>query len=112
MFGVAPPQTLYHTRAPVSSSPNISSTNVWQSSPSASRAFPKSPPTPPFRFTTTGPSTKAKSKKRPGTGDSSKPLMDDYPSNGFLDAGQSSVYMHYRHSLNSLNDIIDRVSGR
>ena len=38
--------------------------------------------------------------------------MDDYPSNGFLDAGQSSVYMHYRHSLNSLNDIIDRVSGR
>ncbi|RPD82124.1 hypothetical protein L226DRAFT_528326 [Lentinus tigrinus ALCF2SS1-7] len=109
MFGVAPPQTLYHTRAPVSSSPNISSTNVWQPSPSPSRGSPKSPPAPPFRFTTTGPSTKAKSKKRPGTGDSSKPLMDDHRSNdGFLDVGRSSVYMHYRHSLNSLNDIIDR----
>ncbi|KAI0718893.1 hypothetical protein C8T65DRAFT_68046 [Cerioporus squamosus] len=109
MFGVAPPQTLYHTRAPVSSSPNIStSTNVWQPSPSTSKSSPKSSPTPPFRFTTTGPSTKAKSKKRPGTGDSSEPLIHNHRNDGFLDAGQSSVYMHYRHSLNSLNDIIDR----
>ncbi|TFK94968.1 hypothetical protein K466DRAFT_475073 [Polyporus arcularius HHB13444] len=107
MFGVAPPQTLYHTRAPVSSSPNIS-TNAWQPSPSTSRAPPTSPPLPPFRFTTTGPSTKAKSKKRPGTGDSSTPLMDDHRSDGFLAVDQSSVYMHYRHSLNSLKDIIDR----
>ncbi len=111
MFGVAPPQTLYHTRAPVSSSPNIS-TNAWQPSPSTSRAPPTSPPLPPFRFTTTGPSTKAKSKKRPGTGDSSTPLMDDHRSDGFLAVDQSSVYMHYRHSLNSLKDIIDRVRPR
>ena len=109
MFGVAPPQTLYHTRAPVGSSPNISI--IRQPSPSLKNT-PRSPATPPFRFTTTGPSSKAKTKKRPGTGDSSKPLMDDsLHDNGLLDVSQSSVYMHYRHSLNSLNDIIDRVSS-
>ncbi|KAI0800800.1 hypothetical protein C8Q74DRAFT_1191832 [Fomes fomentarius] len=107
MFGVAPPQTLYHTRAPVASSPNIAS--VRQPSPSLKNS-PRTPATPPFRFTTAGPSSKAKGKsKRPGTSDSSQPLIDDGPrDSGLLDISQSSVYIHYRHSLNSLNDIIDR----
>ncbi|KAI0756535.1 hypothetical protein C8Q80DRAFT_1129175 [Daedaleopsis nitida] len=107
MFGVAPPQTLYHTRAPVASSPNIAV--IRQPSPSIKNP-PRSPATPPYRFTTTsaGPSYKAKSKKRPGTSDSSQPLIDDANDDGLLHVAQSSIYLHYRHSLNSLNDIIDR----
>ncbi|KAH9920190.1 uncharacterized protein BXZ73DRAFT_91933 [Epithele typhae] len=96
MFGVAPPQTLYHTRAPTAPSPG------WRT------PVPRSPATPPFRFVAPGSSSNVKSKdsKRPGTGDSSQPLIND--ADNFLKPNLSSVYMHYRHSLNSLNDIIDR----
>ncbi|KAI1794015.1 hypothetical protein LXA43DRAFT_884486 [Ganoderma leucocontextum] len=102
MFGVAPPQTLYHTRAPTISTPNVLKDLHRQPSPKPS---PKTPTAPPFRFATTATAAKAKKMKRPGTGDSTKPLIAN---DSFLEAGSSSVYMHYRHSLNSLNDILDR----
>ena len=105
MFGVAPPQTLYHTRAPTAS-PSLT---LRPRSP-AKIASLRGPATPPFRFASPGKSSKSKSKdpKRPGTGDSTKSLIEN--DSGFLLPPQSSVYMRYRHSLNSLNDIIDRVS--
>ncbi|KAI0830784.1 hypothetical protein BC628DRAFT_1408186 [Trametes gibbosa] len=113
MFGVAPPQTLYHTRAPTSSSSSSLSANP--KAPPSPRASPRSPSAPAFRLTSSesAPSPKSKSKKksrRPGTADSAKPLIGgDSQDNGFLaDPARSSVYMHYRHSLNSLNDIMDR----
>ena len=103
MFGVAPPQTLYHTRAPTAPSRPYSP---------AKSPTPRSPSTPPFRFTpSASSSSSAKSKgkqKRPGTGDSSEPLIEG-GGDKFLAPYQSLVYMHYRHSLNSLNDIIERV---
>ncbi|KAI0639877.1 hypothetical protein C8Q77DRAFT_1045929 [Trametes polyzona] len=109
MFGVAPPQTLYHTRAPTSSSSSLSA-NV--KAPPSPRASPRSPSAPAFRFTSAEAGAKSKSKKksaRPGTADSSQPLIGGESQDiGFLDPARSSVYMHYRHSLNSLNDIIDR----
>ncbi|KAH9858272.1 hypothetical protein C2E23DRAFT_803328 [Lenzites betulinus] len=110
MFGVAPPQTLYHTRAPTSSSSSSLSANPKPPSP---RAPPRSPSAPAFRLTPSESAPKPKSKKksrRPGTADSAQPLMgsDSQDYNFLADAARSSVYMHYRHSLNSLNDIMDR----
>ncbi|KAI0375475.1 hypothetical protein BV20DRAFT_960642 [Pilatotrama ljubarskyi] len=106
MFGVAPPQTLYHTRAPTSSSSSLSANSKAPPSP---RASPRSPSSPAFRFTQSGSGSKPKKKNaRPGTSDSSKPLIGDSADSDLLDPARSSVYMHYRHSLNSLNDIIDR----
>ena len=126
MFGVAPPQVLYHTRQAVSS----------PGSSSASPATPKSKHSPqssaaqPLQQSSAGPATtgrnpnqaayKGKSKKgaRPGTAESTEPLLDRRaPLSDNWDGGvahtltaMSDVYLHYRHSLNSLNDIIDRVS--
>ena len=67
-----------------------------------------------------GKGRKGKSKKgaRPGTAESTEPLLDRRaPLSDNWDGGvahtltaMSDVYLHYRHSLNSLNDIIDRVS--
>ncbi|KAI0660543.1 hypothetical protein C8Q70DRAFT_913472 [Cubamyces menziesii] len=111
MFGVAPPQTLYHTRAPTSSSSSSLSANANAKAPPSPRVSPRSPSSPAFRFTPSGSGSGSKPKKkngRPGTSDSSKPLMSDSAEPGLLDPTRSSVYMHYRHSLNSLNDIIDR----
>ncbi|KAH9929709.1 uncharacterized protein B0H18DRAFT_1084065 [Fomitopsis serialis] len=119
MFGVAPPQVLYHTRQAVSS-PGSSGLSPIAAKPrySTQSSFP-----PPVQ--SAGPSGgrnlnqtsyKGKSKKgaRPGTADSTEPLIDHTRTDtseswedGMLTA-MSDVYMHYRHSLNSLNDIIDR----
>ena len=56
---------------------------------------------------------------RPGTGDSSKGLLGgSYDSStgdasqtrvGGMTGGASSIYVHYRHSLISLADIVNRV---
>ena len=48
---------------------------------------------------------KGKKSARPGTADSNTQLL---PKSG--SARDSFVYSHYQHSLNSLNDILDRVS--
>jgi hypothetical protein len=50
---------------------------------------------------------KAGRNQRPGTSDSFRPLLgEDRAGSG---VGMSSMYMYYRHSLNSLTDIIDNV---
>ena len=71
--------------------------------------------------------SRSKAPERPGTADSSRGLLHspDYPSSyqdddqpitfTFVKEGGhyspvSAVYMNYRHSLNSLTDIVDRVS--
>ncbi len=53
-----------------------------------------------------------KANHRPGTAESTEPLINANTSHGKLPAighGFSDIYEHSRHSLNSLNDIIDRV---
>lgn len=114
MFGVAPPQTLYHTRAAPSSAGVLSSA-AGPSSPAkqhrSSSYSPSSPQGSP-RNANQSAYTRNKVKKkgtRPGTADSAEPLMNDLGEDGQHKFGFSEVYEHYRHSLNSLNDIIDRV---
>ena len=110
MFGVAPPQTLYHTRSAASTS------GIQVSAGSAaqySAASPHSPSSPTSRSRNVNQSAytrnKVKRNTRPGTAESAEPLMSSH-GNGRLSAqGFSDIYEHYRHSLNSLNDIIDRV---
>ncbi|KAF9011042.1 hypothetical protein BDQ17DRAFT_1420483 [Cyathus striatus] len=112
VFGVAPPQSLYHTR--------------HSPSPSASKAVSSVANTPQDVL---GPSiqrnpnkssyTKTKSKKsdRPGTAESSQALLPKNKQSAFATndtndtqptTRHSFIYNHYQHSLNSLNDIIDR----
>lgn len=113
MFGVAPPQMLYHTRQ-VMSSPGSTVAPVgskpWQPSPHSPQS-----PTSLSAFRNLNQSAyKGKSKKggRPGTAESTEPLLDqnevDQEWEPTLPAPMSDVYLHYRHSLNSLNHIIDR----
>lgn len=116
LFGIPPPQTLYHTRhapatvvrsqpaSPVASlmTPTYASTNA----PGLSRRNPNQ-------------SAYMKGKKvhRPGTSDSTTYLLplktssspESGQTSGYQDAlAQSSVYMNYQHSIASLTDIIDR----
>ncbi|KDR85623.1 hypothetical protein GALMADRAFT_234605 [Galerina marginata CBS 339.88] len=118
VFGVAPPQTLYHTRhcpSPTSLPPAKSLPPL----PPVSPITPISPATTTQRITNFNRSAyiKPKTKKngRPGTSESSKQLLpkgseipgfDERTANA--DARHSLMYNHYQHSLNSLNDIIDR----
>ncbi|KZT08618.1 uncharacterized protein LAESUDRAFT_735787 [Laetiporus sulphureus 93-53] len=115
MFGVAPPQVLYHTRqaapTPSSSAVPVPAKN-WQTP--RSPTLPPSSPTSPGGRNLNQSAYKGKSKKgsRPGTAESTQPLLP--PNHGADDwslapaPAMSDVYLHYRHSLNSLNDIIDR----
>ncbi|CAL1694276.1 unnamed protein product [Somion occarium] len=113
MFGVAPPQTLYHTR-PHTASPtaaNVPSPPAAPASSSRQVTPPQSPITSALRNLNNSSYNKSKAKKsrRPGTADSATPLIstpafEDTP----IAHALSDVYLHYRHSLNSLNDIIDR----
>ena len=107
MFGVAPPQTLYHTRAAVAPAGPSSSPPQFQ-------AIPSSPVSPSSRNVnqTAYSRNKVKKNARPGTADSSEPLISSHGNGRISGApGFSEIYEHYRHSLNSLNDILDRVSG-
>ncbi|THH26311.1 hypothetical protein EUX98_g7878 [Antrodiella citrinella] len=108
MFGVAPPQTLYHTRHNASpSSGGQASTGL----PAPRRTPPQSPITTALRNLNASAYTRGRPKKneRPGTADSSEPLIRSADSDDTQIAhGLSDLYLHYRHSLNSLNDIIDR----
>lgn len=104
LFGVAPPQKLYHTRHAPSASLSVPSLTV------------RSMPTPPPESRTVSQSTyKYKYRKagRPSTSESSKQLIpkDRRSSDDYTDHHPhrtSLVYTHYQHSLNSLTDIIDR----
>ena len=79
----------------------------------------------PVQLSFKAPKQKKNKGNRPGTAESSKGLLPKASSGyGFgafderlaMNAGNASepkhsfVYNHYQHSLNSLNDIIDRVS--
>ncbi|KAF8640548.1 hypothetical protein AX17_000210 [Amanita inopinata Kibby_2008] len=118
VFGVAPPQTLYHTRHAVSPSLPVVVDLNWkpydtdglnvaglQRNPNRS-AYTRN------RF---------KKSERPSTSESSQQLLPksnstltSYNTNTIWSSltaksgKRSQVYTHYQHSLNSLNDILDR----
>ena len=123
VFGVAPPQTLYHTRhTPSSSLVNVSNYSVLSATKS-SDAFSSG----------VGPSkhhsSRVKARKlsrQPSLAESSLDLIDksqEFDSYGFDDRRaatptpdattyehrHSNIYNHYQQSLNSLNDMMDRV---
>ncbi|KAG6846053.1 hypothetical protein H0H87_006417 [Tephrocybe sp. NHM501043] len=117
VFGVAPPQTLYHTRR--SPSPSITHAAAFSSAKMISGWTSPGESHPPFtgtrnpnRSSYTKAPKKSKSKdNRPGTSESNKALLPKNRS----DSGEpdvrkraSVVYSHYQESLNSLTDIIDR----
>ena len=119
VFGIAPPQTLYHTRRSPSPSlgPNIisslkSRTGYLAASENHPAIFQRNP------NRTSYMKPKSKINDRPGTSESNKQLLPKGRSSADLDDSPthttvkkpSIVYSHYQHSLNSLNDIIDRVS--
>lgn len=115
LFGIPPPQTLYHTRhAPAT---------VARSQPTSPVASPMTPTYIPVNgpgFSQRNPNQSAymkgkKSHHRPGTSDSTtflipfKPSSPEPQTSGYLDTlVQSSVYMNYQHSIASLTDIIER----
>ncbi|KAG5643129.1 hypothetical protein DXG03_001519 [Asterophora parasitica] len=121
VFGVAPPQTLYHTRR--SPSPSISGTAahaVTGHKMISGWTSPGESPPPitglrnPNRSTYSN-YTKHKSSKskdnRPSTSESNKALLPKNSADygyGTLRKRTSAVYSHYEESLNSLHDIIDR----
>jgi hypothetical protein len=101
MFGVAPPQGLYHNRA-ASPAPAPSSS---RNSPTTS---PQSPPAPASRMPSGGARAYAKLRgmglrraHRPGPSESSTALL-------LAPAEDDTVFAYYRASLASLRDIVDR----
>ncbi|KAG6899576.1 hypothetical protein C0993_009047 [Termitomyces sp. T159_Od127] len=113
VFGVAPPQTLYHTRR--SPSPSVinaaaiigqqNSISGW-TSPGESQL-----PVIGLRNVNRTSYSKKKSHDRPGTSESDRTLLPrrrDSSKEPDLRKRTSAVYTHYQDSLNSLNDIIDR----
>ena len=103
MFGVAPPQTLYHTRksdSPIPQSPGpvpILSVDVDSSptlTPLEQLTF----------FAMQGFGSKGKKPKRPDTAESSRALLSRSEPSSSIE-----VYNSYRESLNSLTEIVDKV---
>ncbi|KAG6889146.1 hypothetical protein C0992_006295 [Termitomyces sp. T32_za158] len=113
VFGVAPPQILYHTRR--SPSPSVSNPAIIGQNKSISGwTSPGESQLPVIGLRNVNRSSYSKKKTkddRPGTSESDRALLLRYrdSSNGpDLRKRTSAVYMHYQDSLNSLNDIIDR----
>ncbi|KAF7302607.1 hypothetical protein HMN09_00895200 [Mycena chlorophos] len=108
VFGVAPPQDLYHSgpNAPTPPPIAVGGGGTLSSRKSSAHTPPPSPPVaspPGHRNMNQSSYRRSKSTRRPRTGDSGEYLLADVePSAG------SFVYNHYQHSLNSLHDIIDR----
>ncbi|KAK2461494.1 hypothetical protein APHAL10511_005957 [Amanita phalloides] len=106
VFGVAPPQTLYHTRhIPSPSEPSVVDIGALSSRRNWNRtAYTKN---------------RVKKESRPESSESSQDLLPKV-GNAVHDSiaiwsalvakskGRSKVYSHYQHSLNSLHDILDR----
>lgn len=126
MFGVAPPQTLYHTRH--SPSPSVPpEIYLKRSKPPPKPSFggfipPGEVPSPTYQQRNPNRSSyiKHRSKKndRPSTAESSRRLLAEGPDCYSYDESPiirqtglrtSLVYHHYQHSLKSLSDILDRV---
>jgi hypothetical protein len=113
VFGVPPPQTLY-TR------PSASLPPYFTAAPSSgTSATAQTEPSSPVGRSRNPNQTSYKGKKRhdrPGTSESTEPLLPSRGSESFSFDFQTpsspaipDVYTHYQHSLHSLNDIIDRV---
>ena len=112
MFGVQPPQTLYLTRH--SPKPNDRVHSTERPSPSHSE---REAVLPANRkninqgsyLNKDGKQSRHRASSHSRALSESMPLLDPVASSS---SGKraSAVYMHYRYSLNSLSDIIDRVS--
>ncbi|KAF9270819.1 hypothetical protein L218DRAFT_889652 [Marasmius fiardii PR-910] len=134
VFGVAPPQTLYHTRhSPSPSAPPSNPASAANTISQGTISSHSGPPLPSLSGENPLYSlANYKSKKkhhRPGTAESERQLLPKGTNkdgkdkqtgyNTFASTGESSsdarrargssvVYSHYQHSLNSLDDILDR----
>jgi len=118
MFGVAPPQTLYHTRQAslLTGKQAAAATSAASSTPQSSPTIlHKTPPQSPISHAlrtlnhSSYSKSRAKKNQRPGTADSAEPLISRLGVEESAPVLQlSDVYLHFRQSLNSLNDIIDR----
>ncbi|EDR15868.1 uncharacterized protein LACBIDRAFT_291737 [Laccaria bicolor S238N-H82] len=114
VFGIAPPQTLYHTRH--SPSPSVPTTPIIHNEAFFGHSIPEA--TTSQRNINRSSYTKtARKSSRPGTSESSKRLLPKGPGSSEYDdvtrqsdnypGSNSLLYQHYQHSLQSLNDILD-----
>ncbi|KII94028.1 hypothetical protein PLICRDRAFT_50020 [Plicaturopsis crispa FD-325 SS-3] len=106
VFGVLPPQTLYHTRQYPSPSPALDLATA-RAVPSPITPVHSSPPSP-VRNRNQSSYYKGKRNARPGTSESSQHLINGRESVDMDADRRASVFMHYSQSLHSLNDIITR----
>lgn len=115
VFGIAPPQTLYHTRH--SPSPSVPTTPIIHNNAFFGQSLPEA--TTSQRNINRSSYTKTVRKSsRPGTSESSKRLLPKGPGSSEYDnvtcqsdnytRSNSLLYHHYQHSLQSLNDILDK----
>lgn|SRR6266446_5157262 len=109
MFGVQPPQTLYHTRHSPRPKGRVHSTEPPSHSereavlPANQNVIQGSYPN------KNGKQSRHRASSHSQSHSESMPLLDPVVGNS-PGKRASAVYMHYRYSLNSLGDIIDRVS--
>jgi hypothetical protein len=112
MFGVQPPQTLYHTRTRHSPRPKdrVHSTERPSSEREREAVLPANRNINQGSYLNKdGKQSRYRASSHSRSHSESMPLLDPVASSS---SGKraSAVYMHYRYSLNSLSDIIDRVS--
>ncbi|KAG6874410.1 hypothetical protein C0995_015146 [Termitomyces sp. Mi166 len=114
VFGVAPPQTLYHTRRSPSPSVTNPAAIIGQQKSISGWTSPGESQLPVIGLRNINRSSYNKKKckdNRPGTSESDKALLPkrrDSSKEPDLRKRTSAVYLHYQDSLNSLIDIIDR----
>ncbi|KAF8899151.1 hypothetical protein BD779DRAFT_1666870 [Infundibulicybe gibba] len=113
VFGVAPPQTLYHTRH--SPSPSVPAAIIGPPRTSSKHVSGRESPvgsSPPRNNANTSAHAKSRTRRndRPSTSGSDVPLIptDKNNDNPQRIGRNSLVYTHYQHSLKSLSDILDR----
>lgn len=108
MFGVQPPQTLYHTRhspRPIEDDDRVHSEREAVLLPVANRNVVQG-----SYLSKDGKQSRHWASSHSHSHSESMPLLDPMAGGSSSSMRASAVYMHYRYSLNSLSDIIDRVS--
>ena len=110
MFGVQPPQTLYHTRTRHSPRPKDRVALSTERPSSREAVLPANRNINQGSYLNKdGKQNRYRASSHSRSQSESVPLLD--PVAGSSSGKRASaVYMHYRSSLNSLSDIIDRVS--
>ena len=104
MFGVQPPQTLYHTRHSPRPNDRVHySEREREAVLPANRNFNQA-----SYLNKDGKQSRHRASSHSHS--ESMPLLDPVVAGSSSGKRASAVYMHYRYSLNSLGDIIDRVS--